>query len=187
MKRKRWMWMAAAVLALAWMAGSLGDAQNGQPPPQATNMTQCVPNAEPACCKDGVPTVKPGEKCVRIHKVGPGENLHVLAAYYYGDARMWTKIYQDNRRVIGNPNRLQVGMVLKVEVPPCWVPKFDLQCFLQIEARRQVVHRPAQAAGRRVIKKEVVQPAAETVTLPEEEGKEKPPAKGGGEKKTEGE
>jgi nucleoid-associated protein YgaU len=50
------------------------------------------------------------------HIVKPGEDLHWLAAVYYGDARFWDKIYKANKNVIKDPNHLVVGT--KLIIPP---------------------------------------------------------------------
>ena len=91
------------------------------------------------CCNNGVALAPEGQPCVLLHKVGPGENLHILAAYYYGDARAWQRIYAFNKKTIGNPNRIRAGQILRIEVPPCWTPRFDLQEFIRIEEARSVL------------------------------------------------
>ena len=56
------------------------------------------------------------------HPVGPGEDLHLLAAYYYGDARQWKRIHQSNHHLIKNPNRISIGQILHIELPSPWQP-----------------------------------------------------------------
>jgi hypothetical protein len=55
-----------------------------------------------------------------LHEVMPGDNLHLIAGYYYGDARQWERIWQANRDQIPNPNRIERGALLRVPdaVPP---------------------------------------------------------------------
>ena len=50
------------------------------------------------------------------HVVRAGEDLHWLAAVYYGDARLWNKIYEANKKVIKDPNHLVVGT--RLVIPP---------------------------------------------------------------------
>ena len=50
----------------------------------------------------------------RRHKVEAGENLSKIARRYYGSSKDWDTIYQANRGVLANPNRVQVGMVLVI-------------------------------------------------------------------------
>ncbi len=70
------------------------------------------------------------QRVLRLHTVKAGENLHLLSAYYCGDARQWTKIWELNKKEVRNPNRINVGQVLKVEIDPNWQAKFDLDKFI---------------------------------------------------------
>lgn len=49
-----------------------------------------------------------------LYQVQRGDDLHWLAAKFYGDARQWVKIYEANRSTIANPNRLQIGQTLAI-------------------------------------------------------------------------
>lgn len=49
-----------------------------------------------------------------LYQVQRGDDLHWLAAKFYGDARQWVKIYEANRSSIAHPNRLQVGQTLTI-------------------------------------------------------------------------
>jgi hypothetical protein len=49
-----------------------------------------------------------------LHEVMPGDNLHLIAGYYYGDARQWERIWQANRDQIPNPNRIKRGSLLRI-------------------------------------------------------------------------
>jgi len=55
-----------------------------------------------------------------LHKVREGEFLHMMASYYYGNSRLWTQIYENNKDKIKDPNHIRPGMLLKVEVPVSW-------------------------------------------------------------------
>jgi len=81
------------------------------------------------------------------HPVGPGEDLHLLAAYYYGDARQWKKIYQANRNRIKNPNRIYPKQILRVEVPIDWKPPMPFSAWMatvEQSAPSQGVSSPAK-------------------------------------------
>ena len=54
------------------------------------------------------------EPAAVTHEVQPGDNLHLIAGYYYGDARQWTRIWKANRDQLSNPNRIAEGSVLRV-------------------------------------------------------------------------
>ncbi|MBI4379357.1 MAG: hypothetical protein HY578_09705 [Nitrospinae bacterium] len=64
-----------------------------------------------------------------IHFVSPGDNLHFLSAYYYGNARFWKKILNENLDVIKNPNTLEIGTKLKIPVESSWVPQYSIEEF----------------------------------------------------------
>jgi hypothetical protein len=49
-----------------------------------------------------------------LHQVLPGDDLHLLAGYYYGDARQWERIWQANRDQVSNPNRIRRGTLLHI-------------------------------------------------------------------------
>jgi hypothetical protein len=66
------------------------------------------------------------------HLVGPGEDLHLLAAYYYGDARQWKKIYRLNRFQIRNPNRIRPQQVLRIDLPDGWKPALPFSAWMKM-------------------------------------------------------
>jgi hypothetical protein len=66
------------------------------------------------------------------HEVERGQDLHLIAGYYYGDARRWEQIWQSNRDVIKNPNRITPGMVLRVPVDRNWKQDLSFADWLKI-------------------------------------------------------
>lgn len=48
------------------------------------------------------------------HTVVSGDTLFGISRQYYGNASGWDRIYQANRDVLSNPNRLSIGMVLRI-------------------------------------------------------------------------
>ncbi len=120
----------------------------------------------------------PSQKVYKLHQVGEGENLHLLAAYYYGDARAWPRIYQLNKKQIRNPNVIRVGQILKVEVPPGWKPRFELAEFKAKEVKRKAAIEQAKIEKPTIIKETqtVIPTIAPLVELEEEEA----PAPGAG-------
>ena len=71
-----------------------------------------------------------------LHKItSKQENLHLLSGYYYGNTRQWKKIYQDNRNIIKNPNRLPVGQTIRIEVGEGWRPRFSYQEWFNLATR----------------------------------------------------
>ena len=49
-----------------------------------------------------------------LYEVQANDNLHWLAAKFYGDARQWVRIYQANRERVRNPNLLRIGQQLRI-------------------------------------------------------------------------
>lgn len=126
-----------------------------------------------ACCKQGVPQLPAGQKCMLLHQVGPGENLHILAAYYYGDARAWRRIYNLNKKTLKNPNIIMVGQILKIEVDdPCWTPRYDLREFLQLEQRRMEALQRGRGKIKEIRTHQVVEPTVQVIIEETEEGVE---------------
>ena len=71
-----------------------------------------------------------------LHPItSPQENLHLLAGYYYGNPREWKRIYQENRAIIRNPNRLPIGETLKIQVGETWKPRFSYEEWFRLANR----------------------------------------------------
>jgi hypothetical protein len=49
-----------------------------------------------------------------MHEVLPGDCLHLIAGYYYGDTRLWERIWNANRPLLRNPHILVLGTYLLV-------------------------------------------------------------------------
>jgi hypothetical protein len=84
-----------------------------------------------------------------LHQVQPGDDLHLIAGYYYGDARQWERIWQANRDRIPNPNRIQRGMLLRI--PDAVLPGEPYPDFVS-RARREslpvgIAAKPEAAPG----------------------------------------
>jgi nucleoid-associated protein YgaU len=58
--------------------------------------------------------IKPqaGEKTIRFHVVEKGQTLSRIAELYYGSQRQWPKIFNANRDILPDPNRLTPGLKL---------------------------------------------------------------------------
>lgn len=52
------------------------------------------------------------------HLVRQGDNLHLIAGYYYKDPRQWKRIWRENRGKVRNPHLLAPGTALRVPVGP---------------------------------------------------------------------
>jgi hypothetical protein len=180
MMRKRMILIGAVVVS--WLGTcSLALAQQPQQPPQTSRgPTDVGATVEEYCCKQGISSLPAGQDCFIVHQVGDGENLHILSAYYYGDARAWRRIYDINKNVIRNPNKIVAGTMLKIAVKPCWTPRYDLGEFMEMERKRlELFSRTAKKDIEVVKKKEVIEQKLENL-MPGGEGETlTPPAPGG--------
>lgn len=50
----------------------------------------------------------------RYHTVVKGDTLYGLARAYYGDQRRWKDVYEANRAVISDPNKIRIGQRLLI-------------------------------------------------------------------------
>ena len=73
--------------------------------------------AVPAADKGAAPAKTPAAPAVKYteYVVKPGDSLSVIAKKFYKDGRLFDRIYEANKDVIKNPNRLPLG--LKIRIP----------------------------------------------------------------------
>ncbi|MFQ5881075.1 MAG: LysM peptidoglycan-binding domain-containing protein [Candidatus Methylomirabilales bacterium] len=83
----------------------------------ATSLEAQEPRASPPAGSEATLPVE------ALHQVQPTDNLHLLAAYYYGDARQWARIFETNRDAIKNPNLIHPGQIFRILLPPGWTPR----------------------------------------------------------------
>lgn len=50
----------------------------------------------------------------QTHVVQPGDTLSKIAEKYYGDAALYTKIFQANRDLLSDPNKIRPGQKLRI-------------------------------------------------------------------------
>jgi nucleoid-associated protein YgaU len=53
-----------------------------------------------------------------LYEVQGNDNLHWLAARFYGDPRQWVRILQANEEKLRNPNVLSIGQQLLIPANP---------------------------------------------------------------------
>ena len=56
----------------------------------------------------------PPPPAVRTYTVVGGDSLSKIAKREYGDAKLWTKIFEANKDTIKNPDLIHPGQVLKI-------------------------------------------------------------------------
>ena len=52
----------------------------------------------------------------RIHTVAKGDNLSKIAKHYYGNANEWKRIFEANKDVLKDPDKIFPGQ--KLQIPP---------------------------------------------------------------------
>ena len=52
----------------------------------------------------------------KIHEVKPGDTLSKIAKQEYGDANKWSKIFEANKDILKDPDKIYPGQQLKI--PP---------------------------------------------------------------------
>lgn len=52
------------------------------------------------------------------HRIRTGDNLHLIAGYYYRDPRQWRRIWKLNRAGLAGPSKLVPGRMLAVDLDP---------------------------------------------------------------------
>lgn len=48
------------------------------------------------------------------HEVRKGETLWKIAEQYYGDGNLYQKIFEANRDILRDPNRIDIGQKLRI-------------------------------------------------------------------------
>ena len=60
------------------------------------------------------PAPAPAAPAPRTYTVAKGDTLSKIAKQHYGDANKWKKIYDANRDILKDPDRIFPGQVLKI-------------------------------------------------------------------------
>lgn len=53
-----------------------------------------------------------------MHEVQEGDNLHLIAGYYYKDPRQWRRIFDRNSSTLEDADTIAPGTVLRVDADP---------------------------------------------------------------------
>ena len=67
----------------------------------------CLFCLAPASARSAAPTIE--------HTIRTGDNLHLIAGYYYGNPRQWKSVWKANRKALSSANHLVPGRILKIE------------------------------------------------------------------------
>ena len=100
--------IAGATMAAKAVAGHFGHHDNAPAMADAS-----APMGGPASAS--APSAAPApEAQARTYSVVSGDTLSKIAKHYYGDANDWPKIFDANRDKLSNPDRINVGQVLRI-------------------------------------------------------------------------
>ena len=83
---------------------------------KANNLSSSIVTEEKPESLDGVPDVQ-ALPPLAVHRLSDGDRLTLLALEYYGSKDFWAYIYEENKTVMPNPNRLPVGLEVKIPDP----------------------------------------------------------------------
>jgi hypothetical protein len=63
-------------------------------------------------------STEPETEDFTLYTVQPGDSLSKIAQYFYGEAHLWTVIFEANQDVLSDPGLLQIGQTLKIPLKP---------------------------------------------------------------------
>jgi len=89
----------------------------GTPPTRVPPTTPPPPPTQASPPRKAIPPPivrRPTSRPPRYYTVQRGDTLWKIAQHYYRNGALWPKIYNANRSIIKNPNRIQVGWRLVI-------------------------------------------------------------------------
>ncbi len=57
---------------------------------------------------------QPASQTAKTYTVKAGDTLSKIAKQHYGDANLYTRIFEANRDILRDPDKIQVGQILKI-------------------------------------------------------------------------
>jgi uncharacterized protein YidB (DUF937 family) len=103
--------VAGATMAAKAVAGKFGH-HDDAPAMADAGAPMGSPTSAPT--PSAAPTAPTPEAQARTYTVVSGDTLSKIAKHYYGDANDWPKIFDANRDKLSNPDRINVGQVLRI-------------------------------------------------------------------------
>jgi nucleoid-associated protein YgaU len=71
---------------------------------------------QPGAAPTPTPAARPPQQQVQTYTVKPGDSLSKIAREHLGNANLYLDIFNANRDVLQDPDKLKPGMVLKIPV-----------------------------------------------------------------------
>lgn len=63
---------------------------------------------------DEKPAADAGNPYAQYHVVASGDTLSKIAATYYGDAKLYMQIFEANKDILSDPNKIKPGQKLRI-------------------------------------------------------------------------
>jgi uncharacterized protein YidB (DUF937 family) len=101
--------VAGATMAAKAMASKFGHHDEA---PDVGVADAAAPMGSPSAAAPSAAPVP--EAQARTYTVVSGDTLSKIAKHYYGDANDWPKIFDANRDKLSNPDRINIGQVLRI-------------------------------------------------------------------------
>jgi nucleoid-associated protein YgaU len=64
--------------------------------------------------QSGASTTAPAAKVYETYEVKSGDTLSKIAKHHYGNANAWPKIFEANKDILKDPNKIFPGQKLKI-------------------------------------------------------------------------
>ena len=93
----------------------------GQAPDQATKekvLLACGNVQGVAAVTDQMTVAQAAEPPAQFHTVASGDTLSKISAKYYGNANEYNRIFEANKPMLSDPNKIYPGQVLRIPTKP---------------------------------------------------------------------
>jgi nucleoid-associated protein YgaU len=108
--------LSAAGLQLEFDGGTATVTVSGVAPDQATKekILLCCGNVEGVAHVNDMMTVAEPADESQFHTVVRGDTLSAIAKHYYGNANLYPKIFEANKPMLSNPDKIYPGQLLRI-------------------------------------------------------------------------
>jgi uncharacterized protein YidB (DUF937 family) len=97
--------VAGATMAAKAVAGRFGNNEEAD---------AAIATADTGSAAQAAPSAAPAAAQAQTYTVVSGDNLSKIAKHFYGNANDWPKIFDANRDKLSDPDRINVGQVLRI-------------------------------------------------------------------------
>ena len=108
--------LGASALQVAYDGAQGKVTVQGEAPTQAAkeNITLCCGNVASVTSVENLMSVTNPEPEAQYHDVVRGDTLSAIAKTYYGDANKYPKIFEANKPMLSNPDKIYPGQKLRI-------------------------------------------------------------------------